>query len=56
MSGSVSPVFPGYQKEALDNAPKLNTDPVKWRRENTKTTQKKFLTYRIPVNREEFST
>jgi len=46
--------YVGFLKESLDLAPKLNTGPVNWLKENLKTTQKKFLTYRIPVEEEDF--
>ena len=47
-------LYVGFLKESLDLAPKLNTGPVNWLKENLKTTQKKFLTYRIPLEEEDF--
>ena len=46
-------LYVGFLKEAMDSAPKLNTDQANWFREHLKTTQKQFLTYRIPFEKED---
>jgi len=46
-------LYVGFLKESLDSAPKLNTAQVNWFKGNLKTTQKKFLTYRIPFEEED---
>lgn len=47
-------LYVGFLKESLDLAPELNTGPANWFKENLKTIQRKFLTYRIPVVEEDF--
>ncbi len=47
-------LYYGSPKGSLDLAPKLNTAQANWFKENFKTTQKKFLTYRIPYDEEDF--
>lgn len=47
-------LYVGFLKESFDLAPKLNSRSVNWLKENLKTTQKKFLTYRIPIEEEDF--
>ena len=47
-------LYVGFLKELLEQTPKLNSGSVNWLKENLKTTQKKFLTYRIPVEEEDF--
>jgi len=46
-------LYVGFLKEALETSPKLNTEKANWFKENLKTTQKKFLTYRIPYEKED---
>lgn len=46
-------LYVGFLKEAMDSAPKLNTDQANWFKENIKTTKMDFLTYRIPFEKED---
>ena len=46
--------YVGFLQEAFDSVPKLSTHQGNWFRENYHTTQKKFLTYRIPYSKEDF--
>lgn len=47
-------LYVGFLKESFDMSPKLKTSSVNWLKENLRTTQKKFLTYRIPLMKEDF--
>ena len=46
-------LYVGWLKEDLDSAPKLKTEQGNWFRDNLKTTQKRFLTYRISFDEDE---
>jgi len=46
--------YVGFLKESFDLAPKLHSRSINWLKENLKTTQKKFLTYRIHIEEEDF--
>ncbi len=46
-------LYVGFLRETLISAPKLNTVQANRFRENFHTTQKKFLTYRIPYDEED---
>lgn len=43
-------LYYGFPNEAVDKGLHLKTDLVKWMNDNLKTTQKGFLTYRIPFD------
>ena len=47
-------LYVDFLKESFDLTPKLKTGTVNWLKENLRTTQKKFLTYRIPVKEVDF--
>ena len=47
-------LYVGFLKETFDSAPKLNTGLANWFKESMNTTQKKFLTYRIPFDKDDF--
>jgi len=46
-------LYVGWLKEDLDSAPELKTEKGNWFRDNLKTTQKRFLTYRISFTKDE---
>ena len=47
-------LYVGFLKESLGLATELNTNLVNWFKDNLMTTQKKYLTYRIPIEEEDF--
>ncbi len=47
-------LYVGFLKEPLGMVTELNTELVKYFKNNLKTTQKKYLTYRISVEEEDF--
>ncbi len=46
-------LYVGWLKEELDSAPELKTEKGAWFRDNLKTSQKRFLTYRIEFGEDE---
>ncbi len=46
-------LYYGYPKEIGNTNVSFNTDLVQWLNDNLKRTQKRFLTYRIPFNKED---
>lgn len=47
-------LYHAYTQSSLDLAPPLSTEKANYYRNNFKTTQKKFLDYRIPISKEDF--
>lgn len=46
-------LYYGYPKEISNTNVSFNTDLVQWLNYNLKRTQKRFLTYKIPFNKED---
>jgi LmbE family N-acetylglucosaminyl deacetylase len=46
-------LYVGWLKEDLDSAPEMKTEKGNWFRDNLKTSQKRFLTYRISFSADE---
>ncbi|WP_117885204.1 PIG-L family deacetylase [Aureibaculum luteum] len=48
-------LYVGVLKEDLEAAPKIKTNMASWFKESLKTTDKKFLTYRIPYSEDDYN-